>query len=118
VPVRIRVAVPIVLAVVLLVGGAIGASLAARGAVDARGVRADPAPRPLEQRRSDHLAYANETLYDIAYETCESYEMSELAARYDVRPEPIAVARAFAAGYERSFREGAYTGCLGGLGEH
>ena len=115
---RLRVAVPIAIAAVLLVGGAVGAALAARGAVDARGIRADPAPRPLEQRRSDHVSYGNETLYDIAYETCESYEIAQLASRYGVRPQPVAVATAFAAGYEQSFRKGAYTGCLGGLGEH
>jgi hypothetical protein len=115
--VKLRLAAPIVIAAaVLVVGGAIGAALAVRGTVAAHGVRADPAPRPLEQRRSDHLVYGNETLYDIAYETCESYEIAQLASRYDVPPEPIAVATAFAAGYERSFKEGAYTGCLGGLG--
>ena len=91
-PVRLRVAVPIAIAAVLLVGGAVGAALAARGAVDARGVRADPAPRPLEQRRSDHRRYGNETLYDIAYETCESYEIAQLASRYGVPPQPVAVA--------------------------
>jgi hypothetical protein len=115
--VKLRIAVPVVVAV-LLVGAAAGAALAARGAVDAHGVRADPAPRPLEVRRTDHLRYGNETLYDLAYETCESYEIGQLASRYDVPPEPIAVATAFAAGYERSFRKGAYTGCLGGLEEH
>jgi hypothetical protein len=116
--VKLRRSVPIALAVaaLLLVGGAVGAALAAHGTADAHGVRADPAPRPLEQRRSDHLTYGNQALYDIAFETCESYEISQLASRYGVRPEPVAVAKAFAAGYERSFAEGAYTGCLGGLG--
>ena len=115
---KLRLAAPIVIVAVFVVGGAVGAALAAQSAVEARGVRADPAPRPLQARRADHLTYGNETLYDIAFETCESYELSALAARYDVLPEPIAVAQAFAAGYELSFREGAYTGCLGGLGEH
>ncbi len=113
---KLRLVAPIVIVAVLLVGGAVGAALAARGTADAHGVRADPAPRPLEQRRADNLIYGNETLYDIAYETCESYEIAQLASRYDVPPEPTAVATAFAAGYERSFKEGAYTGCLGGLG--
>jgi hypothetical protein len=81
-------------------------------------VRADPAPRPLAARRTDHLRYGNETLYDLAYETCESYELGQLAARYGVSADPKAVATAFAAGYERSFKKGAYTGCLGGLNEH
>jgi hypothetical protein len=116
--VNLRIAVPVAVVAVLLVGAATGAAFSARSTADAHGVRADPAPRPLHVRRADNIRYGNETLYDLAFETCESYEIGQLASRYGVAAEPVAVATSFAAGYELSFRKGAYTGCLAGLAEH
>jgi hypothetical protein len=116
--VRLWIAVPVVIAATLVVGAATGAAIVARSASDARGVRADPLPRSLDGRRVDNVRYGNETLYDLAFETCESYEIRQLARRYGVSAEPVAVATAFAAGYERSFRKGSYNGCLAGLIKH
>src|SRR4051812_24193231 len=98
-----------------MVGAATGAAFSARSNADAHGVRADPEPRSLHPRRADNIRYGTETLYDLAFETCESYEIGQFATRYGVEAKPVAVARAFAAGYELSFRQGAYTGCLAGL---
>ena len=105
-------------AAAILIGSAIAAATAARSAADRHPVRRDPAPRPLGTRRADHIRYANEALYDLAEETCQSYELDRLAMRYGVQPTPTAVARAFAAGYELSFRDGVYHGCLAAYTEH
>jgi hypothetical protein len=69
-------------------------------------------------RRADDIRYGNERLYDLSEETCQSYEITRLAARYGVEPTPTAVARAFASGYELSFRDGVYRGCLAAYTEH
>jgi hypothetical protein len=116
--VRLRIVVPVVVAATLVVGVATGATIVAHSASVAHGVRADPPPRSLDGRRADNIRYGNETLYDLAFETCESYDIRQLASRYGVPPEPVSVATAFAAGYERSFRKGSYTGCLAGLIKH
>ena len=81
-----------------MVGAATGAAIVTRSASDAHGVRADPPPRPLLTRRADNVRYGNETLYDLSFETCESYEIQQLASRYGVPAEPVAVATAFANG--------------------
>jgi hypothetical protein len=96
----------------------IAVAAAARSDADRHGVRRDPAPRPLMTRRLDDIKYGNERLYDLAEETCQSYEISRLAARYGVPATPTDVARAFASGYELSFRDGVYRGCLAAYTDH
>jgi hypothetical protein len=108
----------LLVAAAIVIGSAIAAAAAVRTAADQHGGRRDPAPRPLLQRRADDIRYGNERLYDIAEETCQSYEIGKLAVRYGVPATPKAVARAFAAGYELSFRDGAYRGCLAAYTEH
>jgi len=110
--------VAVVAAAAIVVGSTIAAASVARSAADHRGVRHDPAPRALLTRRADDIKYGNERLYDLAEETCQSYEIARLAARYGVPATPTDVARAFASGYELSFRDGVFKGCLAAYTEH
>jgi len=114
----VRRLVALLAAAAIVVGATIAAAAAVRSAADHHGVRRDPAPRPLLTRRADDIRYGNERLYDLAEETCQSYELSRLAARYGVAPTATDVARAFASGYELSFRDGAFRGCLAAYTDH
>jgi hypothetical protein len=73
------------------------------------------ATRPLDGVRHDDVRWANQEVYDSAYETCGALGVAGVASRFGVTPRAVPAARAFAGGYEQALRPGTYAGCLAAL---
>ncbi len=90
----------------------------------ATGVRPSaPDPRYASQgdskarTRAVHIESRGDEEVDSAVETCGGVGLLGLARKYGMEPEPRAVARRFARGYEQAIHDRVAQGCLSGLRE-
>jgi hypothetical protein len=65
--------------------------------------------------RAVHVETRSDEEVDSAVETCGGIGLAGLAHKYDMAPEPRAVALRYARGYERALHDRVAEGCLTGL---
>jgi len=106
------VAVTVVVALVLLAGGALTELLRPRIAQ-----RSPETVRAAHGVRARQVRESNQQLFDTSYETCAALGVARLARQYALAPSPDAAARAYAAQFEPAMRVGTYRGCVKALRE-
>lgn len=71
--------------------------------------------RSYDGRRQADLRWTREQAEDAGREFCGSIGIDRLSRRFGVAPTPAAIATSYAASYELSARDAAYSGCVKAL---